>query len=255
MLKIMLITQDDPFYLSKELNYLFNNLPQQIEIVGCILLKVSPFGKSESFLNKITRTYRIFGLKFFLYYSFKYFFNKFSKTNKINNILKYHGIKKIDISGNINSVQSINIIKSYNPDLIISIAGNQIFKKPLIDLAPNGCLNLHTALLPKYRGLMPSFWVLKNNEKYTGVTVFFVDEGIDSGPILVQKVVEISNRTQDALIRYTKRLGMDSIIEGIQMIQKGDYTLIPNPDNDSTYYSFPTRKDVIEFKRNGNKFY
>ena len=46
---------------------------------------------------------------------------------------------------------------------LISILGNQIFKKPLIELAPKGCINLHTALLPKYRGLMPTFWVLKNN--------------------------------------------------------------------------------------------
>ena len=65
--------------------------------------------------------------------------------------------------------------------------GNQIFKKQIIELAPKGCINLHTALLPKYRGLMPTFWVLKNNEKYTGVSVFFVDKGIDSGPIIVQR--------------------------------------------------------------------
>jgi len=54
-------------------------------------------------------------------------------------------------------------------------------------LAPKGCLNLHSALLPKYRGLMPSFWVLKNNENKTGVSVFFVDKGIDSGPIFSAK--------------------------------------------------------------------
>ena len=51
-------------------------------------------------------------------------------------------------------------------------------KKQIFNLAPKGCLNLHTALLPKYRGLMPTFWVLKNNETHTGVSVFFVDKGI-----------------------------------------------------------------------------
>ncbi len=59
--------------------------------------------------------------------------------------------------------------KGFKPDMLISILGNQIFKKPLINLAPKGCLNLHTALLPKYRrGLMSTFWVLKNNEQVAG---------------------------------------------------------------------------------------
>ena len=78
---------------------------------------------------------------------------------------KYHEIPKITISENINSPSSINIINSYKPDILVSVLGNQIFKKQIINLAPMGCINLHTALLPKYRGLMPTFWVLKNNEK------------------------------------------------------------------------------------------
>jgi methionyl-tRNA formyltransferase len=147
-------------------------------------------------------------------------------------------------------------IRSYNPDLLISILGSQIFKQPLIDLAPKGCLNLHTALLPKYRGVMPSFWVLKNNEKETGVTVFFVDQGIDSGPILVQKRILITEgMTQSQLIKLSKKIGMDAIIEAIELIQGGTYKLIPNPDEEKTYYSFPTRQDVIAFYKSGGKFY
>lgn len=102
---------------------------------------------------------------------------------------------------------------------------------------------------------MPSFWVLKNKEEYTGVSVFFVDEGIDSGPILVQKKVKIGDRTQEELIRHTKKLGMDAIIEAIQKIQQGNYELIPNPNEEMTYYSFPTRSDVREFKMAGKRFY
>lgn len=255
MLNILIITQDDPIYLSKELDYLFNNLPSQTKIVGCIVLNVSPFGKKESIINKIFKSYKIFGFNFLCFFGFKYLVNKYVKNNNIKYILKTHNISKINITDNINSNKSIETIKSYEPDLIISVAGNQIFKKPLIELAPKGCLNLHTALLPKYRGLMPSFWVLKNNETHTGVSVFFVDEGIDSGPILVQKIVEINNRTQDELIRYTKRIGMDAIIQAINLIKEGDISLISNPDEDSSYFSFPTRNDVIEFKRNRMKFY
>ena len=142
-----------------------------------------------------------------------------------------------------------------NPDILISIAGNEIFKKPLIDLAPEGCLNLHTALLPKYRGLMPSFWVLKNREKYTGVSVFYVDEGIDSGPIITQKKFLIEDLNQEILIKKTKELGMKAIIEALQDIKNKNVKLIENNCEDMTYFSFPSRKDVIDFYKNGARFF
>ena len=168
--------------------------------------------------------------------------------------MKYYNIARINISENINSPKSISIIKSYNPDILVSILGNQIFKKHIINLAPKGCINLHTALLPKYRGLMPTFWVLKNNEKKTGVSVFYVDEGIDSGPIIIQKSIKIKNYTHADLIRITKKIGMELIAKSIDLIYQDKVTLIQNPKEKSSYYSFPTKQDVIEFKKN-NKFF
>ena len=149
----------------------------------------------------------------------------------------------------------IDIIKKFKPDLLVSILGNEIFKKPIIDLAAKGCINLHTALLPKYRGLMPSFWVLKNNEQFTGVSVFFVDEGIDSGPIIIQKKVKIQDYSQQELISITKKIGMEAIAEAIDQIQNNNITLIENDDSKKTYYSFPKRKDVKDFLKKGKKFF
>jgi methionyl-tRNA formyltransferase len=161
----------------------------------------------------------------------------------------------VEIEGNINKAENLDKLRAYKPDLLISIAGNQIFKMPLINLATKGCLNLHTALLPKYRGLMPSFWVIKNNEKYTGVSIFFVDEGIDSGDILVQKKVEIGNKTQAELIDETKLLGMQAILESVEKIHSGNYEIIPNPNEEMTYFTFPTKEDVKAFLASGKKFY
>jgi methionyl-tRNA formyltransferase len=253
-MRIVLLTQDDPFYLAKNIDYLVKNLPKHSQIVGTVVFDVSPFGKKESFMDKMKKTYSIFGLRFFINYGFKYIFSILDPKSKVKNVLAQLKIPLITIDGNINSETNRNKIKEFTPDLLISIAGNQIFKLPLINLAPKGCLNLHTALLPKYRGLMPSFWVLKNNEKETGVSVFFVDEGIDSGPILVQKRVEIGNKTQSELIEFTKKLGMDSIIEAIEKINVENYELIPNPEAEMTYFSFPTRKEVLEFLKLGKRF-
>jgi methionyl-tRNA formyltransferase len=253
-LRIILLTQDDPFYLAKNIDYLAKNLPAHSQIVGTVVFDVSPFGKRESFFDKMKKTYSIFGLRFFMNYGFKFLASKLDHNTKVKNILAKHNIPLIELEGNVNKEENRNKIKGFNPDLLISIAGNQIFKLPLINLAPKGCLNLHTALLPKYRGLMPSFWVLKNNEIETGVSVFFVDEGIDSGPILVQKRVEIGNLSQAKLIDFTKKLGMVAILEAIEKIYVGGYELIPNSASEMTYFSFPTRADVKEFLKIGKKF-
>lgn len=254
-MKIIIITQNDPFYLAQHIDYLIDQMPEGVEVVGSVVFDVSPFGKKETFIQKALQTRRVFGNTFFIRYASKYLKNKLFNFQSLADIFKKHDIPVIDVEESINSEESIHKIKSYKPDLLVSIAGNQIFKKKLIEIAPKGCLNVHTALLPKYRGLMPTFWVLKNDEKYTGVSVFFVDEGIDSGPIIVQKKVEIGNRSQEELIKYTKQIGMEAIIEAIKKIQQGDYNLLPNPDEESTYFSFPTKQDVVEFKKNGKKFY
>ena len=254
-MRVALITQDDPFFLAENIDYLIRQLPQDAELVACILFEVSAFGKKTSFVKQALETKAIFGTKFFLRYGMKYVLNKFNKNKKISHVLRKHNIPLVSLEKNINHNTSITTISNYSPDLLVSIAGNQIFKKPIINLAPKGCLNLHTALLPKYRGLLPTFWVMKNKEKETGVSVFFVDEGIDSGPILVQKKVTIGNLTQEELIQHTKKIGMDSIIESIQKIQSGNYKLIDNPNEEMSYFSKPKRADVEVFLEGGNRFF
>jgi methionyl-tRNA formyltransferase len=254
-MKIVILTQNDPFFLAENLDYLFSKIPPYISISGCILSDASPFGKKESFFQKAKKTYRIFGLYFFYKYSLKFLKNKFDKTKDVKAVLKKYEIPVIKLKDNINSEDSLNKIRNFNPDLLISIAANQIFKKPLIKLAPKGCLNLHTALLPKYRGLMPSFWVLKNNENQTGVSVFFVDEGIDSGPILVQKMIEIGDKTWSELIQQTKKIGMRAILEAIELIYAGNYKLIENDPSQMSYYAFPSKKDVRKFLKARKKFF
>lgn len=254
-MRLIIITQDEPFYLANNLNYLVESLPDHSLIVACVVNNASPFGKNENFFQKALKTYKIFGIKFFLYYAAKYIGSKLDKSKKVDFVLKKFNIPKIVLSKNINNDDSVEILKSYNPDLLISILGNQIFKEKIFNLAPKGCLNLHTALLPKYRGLMPTFWVLKNNEKYTGVSVFFVDKGIDSGPIIIQEKIEIGNRSQEELIAYTKKIGMDCIIKSVDLIHSGSFDTIKNNDDEMTYFSFPSKDDVNEFVRIGKKFF
>lgn len=254
-MNVVILTQNDPFFLAENLEYLFSNIPKKINISGCVVFDASPFGIKESFYQKAKKTLEIFGLRFFLRYALIFLKNRFDNKKDVIAALNRYGIPIIHLEDKINSEKSLEKIKCLKPDLLISIAANRIFKKQLIELAPKGCLNLHTALLPKYRGLMPSFWVLKNDEKQTGVSVFFVEEGIDSGPILIQKIIEIGNKTWQELIQHTKRIGMTAILEAIELIYRGDYQLIENDHRKMSYYTFPSKQDVKEFVKAGKTFF
>ncbi|WP_445775286.1 methionyl-tRNA formyltransferase [Shewanella sp.] len=233
---------------------MFRRLSLSHSIVGAVVFESSPFGKRVSRWQKLVAAFETFGFAFVGRYGLHVLWNRIFGCD-VKQVVSRLGVPMIQVTGSINSENSLSMLRSIDADLFVSITGNQIFRKSLLEIPRLGTLNLHTALLPKYRGLMPSFWALKNNEKHTGVSVFFVDEGIDSGPILVQKKINIENMSQWELIRMTKFLGMEAIIEGVELIQAGDYELIPNNDQDSTYYSFPTRQDVIEFKKGGNRFF
>ena len=254
-MRIVLITQDDPFYLPENLDFFLGNLPDGTEVVGCVVSEISPFGKKQSFFAKARRTYTIFGARFFLHYGLDYLVARLVHRKGVTDVLRQHRVREISIIGSINSATSLAGIEALSPDLLISIAGNEIFRKPLLDLAPLGCINLHTALLPKYRGLMPSFWVLKNGEKETGVSVFYVDAGIDSGPILVQERIKIGTMTQRELIKRSKAIGMRAVLTAVAKIRDGDTKTLPNDDNKSTYFRFPSKQDVREFRQSGARFF
>jgi methionyl-tRNA formyltransferase len=135
-MRITILTQSDPFFLAENVNYLVKNLPVDCQIVSTVLFDVSPFGKRETFLQKANKTISIFGYRFFLNYGFKFLINRINPNKSVKKILQKHNIPIIELENGINHSNSLDIIKSYKPDLLISIAGNQIFKKPLLELAP-----------------------------------------------------------------------------------------------------------------------
>lgn len=254
-MRVVIITQDDPFYLPEALRYLFEICAGRYEFVGCVLLNASPFGKKESIVQKALKTRRIFGNAFFIRYALRFIRNKLFEPNAVERVFRKNGISVTRLDESVNSPKSLALIRAMNPDILLSVAGNEIFKRPLIELAPKGCLNLHTALLPKYRGLMPSFWVLKNREQYTGTSVFLVDEGIDSGPIVVQKRIAIGPMSQEELIRFSKRVGMEAIAESLDAMEAPNPTLLPNDAGEATYFGFPTAEDVKAFQKADARFY
>lgn len=255
-MRVLLITQNEPFYLGRALQQFLKEFPEGCQLVGCIVMSPSPMGKSEPLWKRARKTWATFGTAFFLHYSVRFLRNKFNSESQVESVMQRHEIPLIPLEKSINHPDSRARIRQLNADVFVSIQANQIFRQPLIDLAPQGVLNLHTALLPKYRGLMPTFWALRHGEQETGVSVFFVDEGIDSGPILVQKRIPIPPQCSlDQLIRHTKSIGMSAICEALERLRDGQTETLPNREEEMSYYSFPTRQDVDDFLAQGGRFF
>jgi methionyl-tRNA formyltransferase len=255
-MRLVFLTQEDPFYLPKIYQYLLPKLKTEgHKVVASVLFDVAPFGKKESKIKQLFDTYKVFGLGFTIHYILQYAKGILGKD--VKGVMEANSIETVKLAKRVNHPDSLEIIRRFKPDLLVSIAGNEIFKKPLLESAKYGVINLHSALLPKYRGLMPSFWVMRHNEEKTGVSVFFVDEGIDSGPIIIQKEVPLLNRTQAELIWELKYHGADAIVEACNLVEahgKNTPTRV-NIDRDMTYYSRPTKNDVKAFKSLGKKFF
>jgi len=102
-----------------------------------------------------------------------------------------------------NSKNAFEYIKEINPDLIISIFSKEIIPEEILKIPKYGCVNLHPALLPFYKGISPTFWVLANNEFRTGITLHYMDSGIDTGPIISQKEIIIKGfKTEHSIYIY-----------------------------------------------------
>lgn len=253
-MKILIVTQNDQLYLNHYINDFLHALKINNRIIAVGILDPSPFGKRMNFYQKALQTLNIFGLYFFLRYSILYVFRKLT-TKSVYEICKVKKVECFEIEGDINSQVNLLKMQEFAPDLIISLSANQIFRSRILTIPKRGTINLHCSKLPKYRGLFPSFWALLHNEKYSAATVFFVDSGIDSGQILIQRDVKITNRNLEWLIKETKTVGLQALLEAVQMIEQGGFSLAKNDDQIASYFSFPTRQDVEKFKASGARLF
>ena len=127
-------------------------------------------------------------------------------------------------------------IKTINADVIVVSAYGLILPKKILDEPKYGCINLHGSLLPKYRGAAPIQWSILNGEEKTGVTLMQINEGIDTGDMLLKKEVVIEeNYTASILSDKLAKMSADIILDGLDKIEKGEITPQKQDDNLSNY--------------------
>jgi methionyl-tRNA formyltransferase len=127
-------------------------------------------------------------------------------------------------------------IRSRTPDIFIVVAFGQILKKEFLDIPNWGPLNIHASLLPKYRGAAPIHCAILNNEKKTGLTAMRMDEGLDTGPILLQEEVSIlADETVGQLHDRLAGLSINFLLKTLTGLAEGRLEALPQDDSKATY--------------------
>ncbi|NBV07123.1 MAG: formyl transferase [Proteobacteria bacterium] len=156
-----------------------------------------------------------------------------------------------DFCSNINSTESLQDLKIFAPDLIISIRFGQILKNDVINIPRCGVLNLHSGILPNYRGVMASFWAILNGEKNLGTTLHYInDSKIDTGEIIAFSKTEIDrNSSLLANINNLYKNGCALISQTLEKISANEkiQTINQKSLGQGNYFSYPKEDEVKRF--------
>lgn len=132
--------------------------------------------------------------------------------------------------------ENIEVLKQYNPDVIVVVAYGQILSKEILELPKYGCINVHASLLPKLRGAAPLNWAIINGETMTGVTTMQMDVGLDTGDMLLKSEVEIhENMNVGELHDILMHKGADLLVETLERLEKEQLKPEKQDDSQSNY--------------------
>ena len=125
----------------------------------------------------------------------------------------------------------INAIKKINPDVICVVAYGKILPKEILEIPRYGCVNVHGSLLPRYRGAAPIQWAALNGERERGITTMYMDEGMDTGDMILKEKVEIGeDETTGELWDRLSKVGGNLLVRTLNEIEKGNAPRIKQGD-------------------------
>lgn len=149
----------------------------------------------------------------------------------------------------------VDTLRAYNPDVMVVVAFGQIIPLSILKMPKFGCVNIHGSLLPKYRGAAPIQWAVLDGEKETGITTILMDEGIDTGDILLKKTIKIdADETSGSLFDKLMALGAETILETLDELEKGNLTPTKQGESPTAYAKMLTKAmGLIDFTRSAKE--
>jgi methionyl-tRNA formyltransferase len=248
-MNIVFLTVDDPLYLPP----FFERVLTARRDVSAVFV-VPPLYKDQTSRSAAWRYARTFGVRAAASLARRVAGSRLRRES-IERVAERHGVL-CEHAADVNDAAFLERLRALDTDLIVSVACPQLFRQPLIELPPHGCLNIHGAILPEYRGVLPSFWMLANGETQAGVSVFFVNEAIDAGELCGQRRFGIQpDESLDTFIRRSKRESAELLLDVLRDIDEGTVDRTPLDLGAGSYYSWPDRAAVQRFHAAGHSLW
>jgi folate-dependent phosphoribosylglycinamide formyltransferase PurN len=153
-----------------------------------------------------------------------------------------------------NGPEALAALRAWTPEVLVSVSCPQRLDPEVLGAAPTAAINVHWGLLPRYGGIAPYFWVLRNGEAETGVTVHLMAPELDTGPILRQRRLAIGD--DDTSLGLQLRLteaGAEELVAALAELPGSIATASPQDPADRTYFTWPQREDVRAFLQRGRR--
>jgi methionyl-tRNA formyltransferase len=244
------LTTDDPLYLPAFYERVLRERASETKAV----FVAPPLYKRQSALQAALRYARTFGLVAAAHLTARILMARVRRQS-IEEVCRRHGVPCRAVQ-DVNAPGFLDELRRLGPDVLISVSCPQIFKKPLIELPPLGILNIHGAILPQYRGVLPSFWMLANGEKKAGVSIYYVDTRIDAGELCGQRIYDIPpDETLDGFLKRSKAIAADLLLEVLSDIESGEVTRRALNLNEGSYFSWPDESAVQKFRAAGRRLW
>lgn len=139
--------------------------------------------------------------------------------------------------------EALSILQRLKPDLIAVAAYGKILPVDILELPRLGCVNVHSSLLPKYRGAAPINWAILNGDDETGVTIMYMAEGMDTGDILTQAVTPIDiNENAAQLFDRLAQMGAELLVETVEGLETGTVKPVPQDESRASHASMLSRE-------------
>ena len=257
-MRLEFLTQDDPLYILPFFDEFLRHYSGDFEILQ---ISCSPtMGKRSrtQLLRELTTLYGLVGMTRVL--SEVVISRVRGKSLLDRRAPRFYGMEQIARAngiplkriGNPNDIDFIESVRKRKADVLVSVACPYILKNELLRLPPQGCINIHHAPLPRYKGMMPTFWQMFHGETTVGVTIHRMVAKLDEGTALLQDSMAIEpGETLHHLIRRSKRHGAHCMARALKQIAASSSSEVALDQEKGTYFTFPTTDEIREFHRRG----
>jgi methionyl-tRNA formyltransferase len=162
---------------------------------------------------------------------------------RVKPVAERHGIQVLQLA-RVRAPEAQALLRELRPELQVVVAFGQILPRAVIDIAPRGTVNVHASLLPRLRGAAPIQWAIANGDTETGVTTMQIDEGLDTGPLLLSRALPIGpQETAGELEPRLARLGGELLVETLAGLETGTLQPVPQDAGRATHAPLLTKQD------------